>query len=64
MQNELRKKVRILKATQNISYKEIAEKIQIHKNSMYNWLKGYFTLSTEKEKQLIEIIKQFEKETR
>lgn len=63
-QNELRKKVKVLKALYNVSYKDIASKLQIHKNSMYNWLKGYFTLSTEKERQLIEIIKQFETETR
>ena len=56
MQNNLRNKVKILKATQGISYKELAEYIEIHRNSFYNWLKGYYNLSTEREKKLIEII--------
>ena len=56
MQEKLRKKVKILKALQNVSYTEIAEHLEIHRNSFYNWLNGYYTLSAEKEKRLIEII--------
>ena len=56
MQEKLRKKVKILKALQGISYTEIAEHLEIHRNSFYNWLKGYYTLSAEKEKRLIEIL--------
>lgn len=56
MQENLRKEIKILKALQNISYAEISEYLEINKNSFYNWLKGYYNLSTEKEKRLIEII--------
>ena len=56
MQNELRKEIKLLKALQGVSYNEIAEHLEIHKNSFYNWLKGYYNLSAEKESRLIEII--------
>jgi transposase len=56
MQENLRKQIKILKALQSISYGEIAEHLEIHRNSFYNWLKGYYNLSAEKEKRLIEII--------
>ena len=56
MQNELRKEIKLLKALQGVSYNEIAEHLEIHRNSFYNWLKGYYNLSEEKENRLIEII--------
>jgi transposase len=56
MQNKLRKEIKLLKALQGVSYNEIAEHLEIHKNSFYNWLKGYYNLSAEKENRLIEII--------
>lgn len=56
MQNYLRNKVKILKALQGVSYTSIAEDLEIHRNSFYNWLKGYYNLSAEKEKRLLEII--------
>lgn len=56
MQEYLRKKVKIIKALQNITYKEIAEDLEINQHSFYNFLKGYYDLSQEKEKRLIEII--------
>lgn len=56
MQEYLRKQVKLLKALQNISYKEIAEHLEINKNSFYNWLKGYYDFSAEKEQRLIEIL--------
>ena len=40
MQNELRKEIKLLKALQNVSYTEIAEHLEIHRNSLYNWLNG------------------------
>ena len=46
----------MLKALQNIKYVEIAEDLEITKNSFYNWLKGYYNLSIEKENRLKEII--------
>lgn len=56
MQENLRKQVKLLKALQNISYKEIAEHLELNKNSFYNWLKGYYNFSEEKEQRLIEIL--------
>lgn len=41
---------------QNIQYKEIAEYLEIARNSFYNWLKGYYNLSEEKISRLEEII--------
>ena len=38
------------------TFKQLAEDLEIHKNSFYNWLCGYFDLSKEKETRLIEII--------
>lgn len=56
MQEELRKKVKMLKALQDISYLEIAEYLEINKNSFYNWLKGYYNLSADNTNRLIDII--------
>lgn len=56
MQETLRKRVKVLKAIQNISYTELADYLEIHRNSFYNWLNGYYNLSRETEMKLIEII--------
>lgn len=56
MQNKLREQVKLLKALQNVSYMEIADYLEIHRNSFYNWLKGYYDFSAEKQERLIEII--------
>lgn len=56
MQDELRNKVKLLKALQDISYNELSQHLEIHRNSFYNWLKGYYNLSAEKEKRLREIL--------
>lgn len=46
----------MLKALQNITYTELAEHLEINRNSFYNWLNGYYNLSADKEKRLLEII--------
>lgn len=56
MQENLRNKVKLLKALQGVSYSEIADYLEMHRNSFYNWLKGYYNLSAEKEQRLNEII--------
>lgn len=56
MQENLRKQTKMLKALQNITYTEIAEHLEINRNSFYNWLNGYYNLSADKEKRLLEII--------
>ena len=45
MNNELRKQVKLLKALQGISYKELAEYLEIKVNSLYSWLRGNYDFS-------------------
>lgn len=56
MQDDLRKQIKLLKALQDISYKEIAEYLEISISGMYNWLNGYYELGYTKQKKLKEII--------
>lgn len=56
MNDILRKEVKLLKALQGISYREIAEYLEISESGMYNWLKGYYELGRTKQKKLEEII--------
>lgn len=56
MNEALRKQVKELKVYQDITYKELAEYLEIQRNSFYNWLKGYYNFSEEKQIQLQEII--------
>lgn len=54
--NELRKKVKLLKATGAIvNYYEIAELLEMTEKSFYNWLSGYYDLGEKKRKLLIQI---------
>ena len=53
----LRKEVKLLKALQGISYKEIAEFLEIRQDSLYNWLCGKKKKGTQKQKRMKEIIK-------
>ena len=55
-QDYLRKKVKLLKALQGISYKEISEYLGIKTNSLYNFLKGQYELSQDKAESLEWII--------
>ena len=59
-QNELRKRVRMLKALQDISYKEIAVYLEISKSAMYNWLRNQYDLSEKREIRLKEILSNLE----
>ena len=56
MNDKLRKDVKLLKALQGISYKEIAELLEIRQDSFYNWIKGYYEFGEERQNRLIEII--------
>ena len=57
MNNYLRIEVKLLKALQDITYKELAEEyLGIRQDSFYSWLKGYYDLGEEKQKQLYEIV--------
>lgn len=52
----LRKDVKLLKALQGVSYKEVAEYLEIRQDSFYNWLKGYYEFSEERQRRLLDVI--------
>lgn len=56
MNEKLRKEVKLLKALQGISYKEIADYLEIRQDSFYNWLKGYYDLGEERQNRLFDVI--------
>ena len=57
MNNYLRIEVKLLKALQGITYKELAEEyLGIRQDSFYSWLKGYYDLGEEKQKQLYDVV--------
>ncbi len=56
MNENLRKEVKLLKALQGISYKEVAEFLEIRQDSFYNWLKGYYEFSEERQRRLLDVI--------
>ena len=56
MNEYLRKEVKLLKALQNVSYKELAEHLEIKQDSFYCWIKGYYEFGNEKQQRLKEII--------
>ena len=56
MNDYLRKEVKLLKALHGISYKEIAEFLEIRLDSFYNWLKGYYEFSEERQRRLLDVI--------
>jgi DNA-directed RNA polymerase specialized sigma24 family protein len=56
LNDKLRKEVKLLKALQGISYKEIADYLEIRQDSFYNWLKGYYDLGEERQRRLFDVI--------
>ena len=56
MIQDLRIEVKLLKALQGVSYKEIAEYLEVKQDSFYSWLKGNFEFGEEKELLLKEVI--------
>lgn len=56
MNDKLRKEVKLLKAFQGISYKELAELLEIRTDSFYNWLCGYYDFGEKRQERLLEII--------
>lgn len=59
-QDELRKRVRFLKALKNVSYKELSGYLEITQSAMYNWLHSQFELSEKRALRLEEIISNLE----
>ena len=62
MNDFLRQQVKLLKALQNISYKELAELIEIKQDSFYCWLKGYYDFGLQRQQRLKEIIELIKEE--
>ena len=56
MDDILRNECKYLKCYQGITYKEIAEYLEVRQDSFYSWLKGYYNFSIERKEQLKEII--------
>ena len=56
MNNILRKQVKELKVYQDIKYIELAEYLEIKPNSFYNWLKGQYDFSFDRQQKLMNII--------
>ena len=60
-QDEVRQKVLITKAFHNINYNKMAQDLEIHRNSFYNWLNGQYSLKEEKLNKLNTIIDSYYK---
>ena len=56
MNEELRKQCKELKVFQGVAYNEIAEYLEVKRNSFYNWLKGYYDFSEERQARLKDVI--------
>ena len=56
MNDKLRNECKLIKALQGISYKELAEYIDIKAQSFYSWMKGYYELSDETQERLYEVL--------
>lgn len=60
MNEDLRKQVKSLKCFQGVTYREIAQYLEISESGMYSWLRGNYNLGYEKQKRLQEIIDNLE----
>ena len=56
MNNELRKQVKLLKALQGITYKELAEYLEIKVDSLYSQLRGNYDFSEKRLSMLQNVI--------
>ena len=56
MNNYLRKYVKLLKAQQDIEYKEIAQYLEVPESSFYTWLRGHYNFGVAKQARLKEIL--------
>lgn len=56
MNDYLRHQCKILKAVQGVSYKELAELLEVRQDSFYSWLKGYYDYSDRRQSRLKEIL--------
>ena len=56
MNEFLRKECKLLKAMQGVSYKELAELLEVRQDSFYSWLKGCYDYSDRRQFRLKEIL--------
>ena len=56
MNEILRNEVKLIKVYQGVSYKELAEYLDIRQDSFYSWLKGRYDLGEQKQQLLKEIL--------
>lgn len=56
MDENLRLQCRLLKAKYGVSFKEIAEYLEIKQDSFYCWLKGYYDFSLNRKRRLAEVL--------
>ena len=56
MNENLRKEVKLLKALQGITYKELAEYLEIKVDSLYSWLRGNYDFSEKRLSMLQNVI--------
>lgn len=51
--------VKLLKALHNVSYGSVAKELGINRNSLYNWMRGAYSFSKEKQETLQDIIDRY-----
>lgn len=56
MNRYLRKKCKLIKVFNNITYKQMAKEIGIKEDSFYNWIKEKYDLGEEKQKILYKYV--------
>ena len=62
MNEYLRKKCKLIKAFNNITYKQIARDTGINEDSFYNWIRGKYNLGVQKQKILYDYVKKMRPE--
>ena len=58
-QDNLRNQVKLAKVCSDITYKQLAQAIDIRFQSFYNWMNGAYDLSYKKAKELQDIVIDF-----
>lgn len=59
---ELRQRVKMLKAIHNITFKKIADELGIKQRTIYNWLAGQFDFSSSRKRKLIKYLSEYKGE--
>ena len=62
MKTDLRLQVKLLKATHDITYKEIAEMINIKPRHFYNWIRGTTNFTESKTEELRKLVAELNKQ--